>query len=123
MPGGDRRGPFGAGPMTGRGAGYCGGYDRPGWANPVGGRLGLGRGGGWGRGAGFGWGHGGGFGWGRGFGRGRGAWAWGGGWSPWAPAAPVDEREALEREAQAMERGLEAIRRRLNELEGEDKSD
>ncbi len=112
MPGGDRSGPFGAGPMTGRGAGYCGGYDGPGWANPVGGRLGLGRGGGRGRGGGFGWG--------RGFGRGRGFWGWGGGWGhgPWTWAAPVNEREVLEREAEAMERGLEAIRRRLNELEG-----
>ncbi len=107
MPGGDRRGPFGAGPMTGRGAGYCGGYDRPGWANPAGGRMGLGRG--------FGWGHGGG--WGRGFGRGRGGWGGAWGWGPWAPAAPVDEREALQREAEALERGLDAVRRRLEELD------
>ncbi len=26
MPGGDRTGPVGAGPMTGRGAGYCNGF-------------------------------------------------------------------------------------------------
>ena len=30
MPGGDRTGPIGAGPMTGRAAGYCAGYTVPG---------------------------------------------------------------------------------------------
>lgn len=30
MPGGDRTGPVGAGPMTGRGVGYCNGFNRPG---------------------------------------------------------------------------------------------
>jgi len=57
MPRGDRTGPWGAGPMTGRAAGYCAGYSVPGYANPVGG-YGRGRGRGFGRG------------WGRGFGRG-----------------------------------------------------
>jgi len=33
MPRGDGSGPDGFGPMTGRGAGYCAGYDRPGYAN------------------------------------------------------------------------------------------
>jgi hypothetical protein len=54
MPGGDRTGPAGAGPMTGRAAGYCAGYPAPGYMNPVGGRglfgRGMGRGGGRGRG-------------------------------------------------------------------------
>lgn len=47
MPAGDRTGPNGCGPMTGRGAGYCAGYSAPGYANPVrgGGYGGLGRGG------------------------------------------------------------------------------
>lgn len=40
MPGGDRTGPRGAGPMTGRGAGYCGGNDMPGYAQ-LGNRMGL----------------------------------------------------------------------------------
>jgi hypothetical protein len=53
MPGGDRTGPWGAGPRTGRSAGYCAGYGMPGYANPVGGR-GLGRGWGFGYGPGFG---------------------------------------------------------------------
>jgi hypothetical protein len=34
MPGGDNTGPEGAGPMTGRGAGYCGGFADAGFANP-----------------------------------------------------------------------------------------
>lgn len=48
MPGGDGTGPTGAGPMTGRGAGICNGYDRPGFANGSPGqvgRRGQGRGG------------------------------------------------------------------------------
>ena len=100
MPGGDRTGPAGMGPMTGRGAGFCAGYPMPGYMNPVpdGGFLpgagygsaapyggapafyGYGPGyapawgsgfGGW-RGRGFGFGRGRGF----GFGRGRGRWGW-----------------------------------------------
>lgn len=68
MPGGDRTGPRGLGPLTGRGAGYCAGNDRPGylsgggrWQHGIGegrplglgmanrfrGRGGGGRGGGW----------------------------------------------------------------------------
>ncbi|MCK4510615.1 DUF5320 domain-containing protein, partial [bacterium] len=31
MPRGDRSGPGGAGPMTGRGLGYCAGYPAPGY--------------------------------------------------------------------------------------------
>ena len=47
MPGGDRTGPRGMGSKTGRGAGYCAGYNVPGSANPVfgGGFGGVGRGG------------------------------------------------------------------------------
>lgn len=46
MPGGDRTGPMGMGPMTGRGAGYCGGAAVPGFMNVGWGRGGFGRGGG-----------------------------------------------------------------------------
>ncbi|MBN1289121.1 MAG: DUF5320 domain-containing protein [Actinobacteria bacterium] len=35
MPGGDRTGPSGMGPLTGRGAGYCSGSDAPGFMNLV----------------------------------------------------------------------------------------
>lgn len=54
MPGGDRTGPAGMGPMTGRAAGFCAGYGVPGYTNPVGGRGFRGRGGAWGRGGGRG---------------------------------------------------------------------
>lgn len=49
MPRGDGTGPAGAGPMTGRGAGYCAGFNRPGYANGAGGFAGYG----FGRGRGF----------------------------------------------------------------------
>jgi len=38
MPGGDRTGPLGFGPMTGRAAGYCAGYPFAGYMNPFYGR-------------------------------------------------------------------------------------
>lgn len=85
MPFGNGTGPMGLGPMTGRGAGYCAGSGRPGFANPVPGRW---FGGGYGApmAPGFGLGYGApvspGFGWGfgRGFGRGCG---FGRGWARW----------------------------------------
>ena len=60
MPGGDRTGPRGLGSRTGRGLGYCAGYDNPVYTKGSG--MGFGRGGGRGRGVGYG----------RGFGYGRG---------------------------------------------------
>ncbi len=43
MPFGDGTGPLGLGPMTGRGAGFCAGFGRPGFTNPIPGRwFGLG---------------------------------------------------------------------------------
>ena len=42
MPRGDRTGPDGMGPMTGRRMGYCAGYDMPGYANQNGRRMGRG---------------------------------------------------------------------------------
>jgi len=42
MPGGDGTGPWGRGPMTGRGFGYCGGY-HPMYSGPRGGGFGRGR--------------------------------------------------------------------------------
>lgn len=54
MPFGDRTGPAGLGPMTGRRAGYCAGFQSPGTMNPypAGGGRGYGRG--WfGRGCGW----------------------------------------------------------------------
>lgn len=42
MPGGDRTGPNGEGPRTGRQLGLCSGYDSPGYTRPAGGRAGRG---------------------------------------------------------------------------------
>ncbi|MFC1489600.1 DUF5320 domain-containing protein [Candidatus Latescibacterota bacterium] len=59
MPRGDKTGPNGMGPMTGRGAGYCAGFSAPGYMNPFGRQgQGISRGGGrggrgYGRGLGF----------------------------------------------------------------------
>jgi len=51
MPFGDKTGPRGSGPLTGRGAGYCAGYPVPRAMNlPFGRGPGLGRAGYWGRG-------------------------------------------------------------------------
>jgi len=110
MPGGDGTGPLGAGPMTGRGAGLCAGFNAPGYANPAPGR-------------GFA---------GRGFGRGGG----GRGWRHWyratglpgwmrfgwvAQAAPVAspsdaERSMLQGQAEMLQQQLDAIRQRLDAL-------
>ncbi len=67
MPSGDRTGPMGFGPMTGRGFGFCAGYPTPGFTRGWGRGMGGGRG--WGRGMGGG----------RGWGRGRGYGAYGAG--------------------------------------------
>jgi hypothetical protein len=124
MPAGDGTGPTGRGPMTGRGAGYCGGYDAPGWANPgPGGGFGLGWGGGWGRG----WRHRNWYyatglpGWAR-FGYGP---AWGvpaiGAYGPYA-AAPSREQKAefLRRQAEWLKQQLDAVGQRIEELSRED---
>lgn len=65
MPYGDRTGPDGYGPRSGRGRGYCNGYDHPGYMDTYPG-MGYGRGYGRGRGGGRGYGRG----FGRGYGRG-----------------------------------------------------
>jgi len=109
--------------MTGRAAGYCGGYDAPGWGNPVPGRgFGLGRmwGAAWGgRGGGRGhrnWYHATGVpGWAR-FGGGP---AWG--YDPDAPAPAVakQEIELLRQQAEWLKGQLDAIAQRMAELSKE----
>jgi hypothetical protein len=116
MPGGDRTGPMGMGPMTGRGAGYCAGLGMPGYANPAPGR-GFGMGGGRGRG----------FGAGRGFrhryyATGLPGWMRFGGWpAPYAAtSAATDEggeKQWLEAQARSLQGELEEIKKRLQELE------
>ncbi|MBN1596282.1 DUF5320 domain-containing protein, partial [candidate division FCPU426 bacterium] len=119
MPRGDRTGPRGMGPMTGRAAGYCGGYGMPGYANQIPGRgVGMGFGGG----RGFG-GRRGGFG-GRCFG--GGGW----GWQNWFGASswpgfgaqampqqqltPEAERQALKTQAEVLQTEMANIQKRLD---------
>ena len=125
MPGGDQTGPLGQGPMTGRGLGYCAGYNTPGYANPRPRRF-----------------------FGRGFGRDF-------GWRRWdfapiervipvqnipvypAPTQPVyptqpqqptkeqeitmleDDAKAVEAEQKALNQEFEAIKKRIEELKKE----
>jgi hypothetical protein len=119
MPGGDRTGPAGLGPRSGRALGYCAGFSTPGYT----------RGAGWGRGRGFGRGLG------RGYGRGLGR-----GWGYIEPyyvpyAAPPagqpmtssdqvnmlkQEKEYLESEMKGMQSAIEDISRRITELESKE---
>ncbi len=127
MPFGDRTGPVGLGPMTGRGAGFCAGYSVPGFMNPIPASGAWG----WGRGRG---------GWGRGFGFGRGRWygaamyggsaAFGAQYAssyaygapivpPYAPLSGEQEKEVLKSQMESFEKTLEGIRKRIAELEAE----
>ena len=124
MPRGDRTGPAGMGPMTGRSMGYCTGYDAPGYANPAPG-FGRGRGrGSWG--AGPGWPGGGGRGWRhRYYATGLPGWArydyppaWA--YGHYGPAMTEEQEvELLKDQAEALRREMEAITKRLEELEKE----
>ncbi len=91
MPRGNRTGPQGAGPMTGRGAGYCAGFGAAGWSHG-------GRGGGMGRGMGRG-------------GRRGGQWA-----APDIPT-PAAERDLLQQQARQLQQDLELIQARIKELD------
>jgi hypothetical protein len=122
MPRGDRTGPAGMGPMTGRGMGYCAGYDAPGYASLAPG-FGRGMGRGW-WGGGPGWG-GGGRGWRhRYYATGLPRWArydyppaWAYGPYPYGPAMTEEQEvELLKDQAEALRREMEAITKRLEEL-------
>lgn len=93
MPGGDRTGPQGAGPRTGRGMGYCSGYANP--AFMARGGFGLGR-----RGAGRGWRH-------RFFATGV---------PGRATIAPEQEAADLQAQAELLKTQLDAIQKRIEEL-------
>ena len=119
MPFGDRTGPAGLGPMTGRAAGFCAGYSVPGYMNPVGGR------GYWGCGRGF-WGRGGGRGWrNRFYATGLPGWA-GAGFPFWHPIAqPVTAEQELgdlRQQAEFLQNSLSQINERIEKLEKESKS-
>lgn len=114
---------MGMGPMTGRAAGFCGGYGMPGYASPA---FGRGFGMGYGRGRGT---------WGRGGGGGRGwrhwfyatgvpGWARFGGYGvPYgfpAQGSSADaetEKRALSNQAEALQGELDAVKKRLDDLE------
>ncbi len=103
MPRGDRTGPEGFGSRTGRGAGFCSGYGRPGYMNPMYGGGGFGP-----RGLGLG----------RGFRRfaGRGYGWYGADAYPEYDQEPVDEKSYIEDEIAGAKRRLEALESRLNAL-------
>ncbi len=112
MPKGDGTGPMGLGPRTGRGLGYCSGYNVPGYLNPLGAYWGFGRG--------FGW-----------FGRGRGfrhmyyltglpGWARGWFGYPPYPVSNIDEKDILSAEAKYLEDQLKYIKERLDQLDKKD---
>jgi len=89
MPQGDQTGPAGQGPMTGRGMGFCAGFNAPGFMN-----QGFRRGGG------------------RGFGRGRGfAWR--------ARAMPIVQPQVIteEQEKQVLQEDLKDIKAEMQEIE------
>ncbi|MBN1420614.1 MAG: DUF5320 domain-containing protein [Planctomycetes bacterium] len=125
MPWGDRTGPMGMGPMTGRGAGYCAGYGVPGYMNPIPGRgfgMGFGRGRGFG-GGGRGWRH-------RFYATGLPGWARFGygvpaygapGYAPPVYGAPTPEaeREFLEGQVESLQSSLAGLKARLDELSAE----
>ncbi len=116
MPRGDRTGPNGMGPMSGRAAGFCAGNDEAGFTTAPGffgrgrfGGRGFGRGAAWGRG-----GRGAGYGYGRGFGPGYGA-----GWQAPPAPAPEQEREAIGAEIEALERRIDYLKRELSAFDSE----
>jgi hypothetical protein len=98
MPRGDRTGPMGAGPRTGRGLGYCSGNNWPGFANQGAGFQswsGFGRGG-----AGRGWRH-------RFFATGI---------PGWAANTPEQETADLHAQADELKAQLDAIQKRIDEI-------
>ena len=114
MPGGDRTGVMGQGPRTGRGLGFCEGFDSPGITKVV--RGGMGRGFGSGRGKGMG----------RGMGSGRGLNSGGPSAGPFTgnPRMPAmskkDEVKLLKLQVDTLKRSQQDIEKRLEELEKEE---
>ncbi|SMB99719.1 hypothetical protein SAMN00808754_3049 [Thermanaeromonas toyohensis ToBE] len=117
MPRGDRTGPWGLGPLTGRRAGFCAGFPVPGFLNRA--FWGFPRF--WG-GFGRGWRH-------MYWATGLPGWLRGWGWFPpffpgalplGAPASS-QELEILKQQANFLEKELEEIRAQIKELEEKDK--
>jgi hypothetical protein len=126
MPRGDRTGPTGFGPMTGRGTGFCAGYAVPGFMNPTWRSGGGGRGRGYGAGSGGGWRH-------RHWYYATGAPGWQrtfADWPDYAPPFPAtfsprmtkeQELESLKNQAKYFEQSLEDLRNRISEVESSEK--
>ncbi|MBN1440251.1 MAG: DUF5320 domain-containing protein [Anaerolineales bacterium] len=114
MPRGDRTGPTGMGPMTGRGLGYCSGSGAPGYAAPGPGRgMGMGGGRGFGMGRGRGWRN-------MYYATGLPAWARSGPYAaPYQTPDPEWEKQALKNQSDALQAQLEQIRKRLEDLESD----
>jgi len=109
MPGGDRTGPSGMGPRTGRAAGFCADYPAPGYANPFPSGFGMGQGFGRGRGGNR-----------RGFFGGGYGWNWG---YPSYEPSPVQELDLLQNQAKALQKQLTDIQSRISELEADSKTE
>ncbi len=113
MPRGDRTGPRELGAMTGRGAGYCAGFQTSGYANQISGRgfgMGFGRGGGF-MGGGHGW---------RNWFHATGIPGWmkfGGNSEPSQKYDPETERQALKNQAEILQAEMGSIKKRLDELD------
>jgi hypothetical protein len=106
MPGGDRTGPSGAGPRTGRGVGRCTGHDRPAYANAgagFGAAVGC-------KGRGRGWRN-------EYYATGIPGWARGG-TIRLMPAEPHQELTDLRTQADRLAGQLDFVRRRIEALEG-----
>ena len=108
MPGGDRTGPMGMGPRTGRGAGFCGGAGAPGVISRMGGAF-LGRGRGRG---GRGW---------RNMFHATGLPGWmrsgPGGVAPAEVPASEAERQSLQDQVETLQSQLDELKRRLAQSE------
>ena len=122
MPRGDRSGPMGDGAMSGRAAGFCAGSNRPGFANPAapggtGMRMGR-RGGGWGAPTAGGrrWRC-------RSFATRRMGQMYFGGYTPSPqPFSPELEKEFLRNRSQVLQSELDAVNKRLGEIEPPEKA-
>jgi hypothetical protein len=106
MPRGDGTGPQGLGPMTGRRAGFCTGFNDLGFANSAA-RLGLWRGYG---GGGRGWRH-------QYYATGQPYWTR----PSTMPLTPEQELAGLKNEAEWLKNQLTALNRRMEELEPQQK--
>lgn len=101
MPFGDGTGPLGQGPTTGRGLGYCSGYNQPGYSYSRRGWFGRG----FGRGRGW---------FGRGMGMGR-RWFWQS-FIPYQTPTTKEEVDILKEEASVLRQELKEIESAIQDL-------